>query len=289
MLRKPDFLKTPLAGGQKYSDTLNIIKKLDLCTVCTQAACPNKKHCWSKNHAAFLLLGPHCTRNCRFCNIENHPPVPPDPDEPQRIAKAVTQLALKHVVLTSVTRDDLPDGGATHFAKTLERIRLESPETSIEILTPDFRNKPDAPDIIANAKPDVFNHNIETVPRLYPELRPGADYHNSLRLFDKIYEKNGARFLKSGLILGLGETIPETIQTLEDLYRHHVRIITLGQYLQPSPEHYPIKRYLKPQEFNELAEIAKNIGFTAINAAPLVRSSFMAELPPENEIKQTES
>lgn len=274
--RKPDWLKVTAFSGRNYEHVNRLLKRYGLNTVCQAANCPNRGECFNRGTATFLVMGPKCTRNCRFCDVEPGRPAALDPEEPDRVATMAAELNLKHVVVTSVTRDDLPDGGAAHFAATVAALRRRLPAATVEILTPDFRNAPGAVDIIAASRPDVFNHNLETVPRLYPEIRPGADYRRSLTLLEEIGRRNCA-VTKSGLMVGLGETEPELVAVFRDLVRVGVKMLTVGQYLSPSGNHYPVVRFLHPDEFSRLKQIALELGIPKVASAPLVRSSYKAE------------
>jgi lipoic acid synthetase len=248
-----------------------------LVTVCEEAACPNIGECWSQRHATMMIMGGTCTRACAFCNVATGLPEALDPTEPQRVADAVAKLGLRHVVITSVDRDDLNDGGAAHFAAVIAAIRGAAPETTIEVLTPDFLRKPGGAEIMASAAPDVFNHNLETVPRLYPTIRPGARYYQSLRLLDQVKRLAPGIFTKSGLMLGLGEERPEIAQVMDDLRVAEVDFITLGQYLQPTPKHAAIARFVPPAEFQDYATLARAKGFLQVASSPLTRSSYHAD------------
>jgi lipoyl synthase len=275
--RKPSWIRSKWPCNPEIAGLKKLLRSQQLATVCEEAACPNLGECFGCGTATFMIMGNVCTRNCRFCNVTPGTPAPLDPNEPQKLANTVVELKLKYVVITSVTRDDLPDGGADHFAKCILAVRRQNPALKIEILTPDFRHCMDQALItLGSALPDVFNHNIETVPRLYSEVRPAADYQTSLMLLKKHKEFFPKVATKSGMMLGLGETINEVEQTLRDLRAHHVEMLTLGQYLQPTKEHLPITRYLMPVEFVQLAKFAKEIGFTKVASAPLVRSSYHA-------------
>jgi lipoic acid synthetase len=252
------------------------VKAHGLHTVCEEAGCPNIGECWSKKHATFMIMGDTCTRACAFCDVKTGMPGTLDSGEPQKVADAVAQLGLEHVVITSVDRDDLDDGGATHFAQTIRAIRAASPATTIEVLTPDFLRKPGALEVVIEARPDVFNHNLETVPRLYLKIRPGARYFASLRLLQQAKEIDAATFTKSGLMVGLGETREEIMQVMDDLRAAGVDFITIGQYLQPSPRHAAIDRFWTPEEFEGLAAVARAKGFLMVAATPLTRSSYLA-------------
>jgi lipoic acid synthetase len=274
--RKPPWLKVTGFGGTAFNEVSGLLKRYGLNTVCQAANCPNRGECFSRGTATFLILGPLCTRNCRFCDVRTGQPRPPDPDEPSRVAQAALSLKLKHVVITSVTRDDLPDGGAGQFAETIRCIRELLPKSRIEVLTPDFRGAADGLRIVMEARPDIFNHNLETVPRLYPSVRPGADYERSLNLLNDARERFGA-VTKSGLMVGLGETTDELEQVFADLAQIHVPMLTIGQYLAPSKEHLAVERYLPPEEFEHLRDLAVAAGIPKVFSAPLVRSSYLAD------------
>jgi lipoic acid synthetase len=277
VLRKPDWLRVRAPGSAGYLETRNIVKAHGLTTVCEEAACPNIGECWSVRHATMMIMGETCTRACAFCNVSTGLPGPLDPTEPTRVADAVARMGLKHVVITSVDRDDLEDGGAAHFAAVVGAIRLAAPDTTIEILTPDFLRKPtSAAERVIDAKPDVFNHNLETVPRLYLSIRPGARYYHSLRLLERVKERDPAQFTKSGLMVGLGETKEELMQVMDDMRSAGVDFITIGQYLQPTRKHAPIDRFVTPDEFSALEAIARAKGFLMVSASPLTRSSHHA-------------
>ena len=275
-LPKPDWIRVKAPVSREYQNTRDLMRGLKLNTVCEEAACPNIGECWSKKHATVMILGSVCTRACAFCNVKTGVPDLLDPHEPDNLATAVGQLGLSHVVITSVDRDDLPDGGAEHFARCITRIRETSPGTTIEVLTPDFLRKNDSIKIVADAKPDVYNHNIETVPRLYHSIRPGARYFNSLHLLKTVKELDASIFTKSGLMVGLGETKEEVLQVMDDLRSAEVDFITIGQYLQPTPKHAVIDRYVTPEEFDYYARMARNKGFLMVSASPLTRSSYHA-------------
>jgi lipoic acid synthetase len=276
-LPKPPWLKVKAPGSPGYMATRRIVKDYGLSTVCEEAACPNIGECWSQSHATMMIMGETCTRACAFCNVATGLPGPLDPTEPTRVAQAVALMSLSHVVITSVDRDDLEDGGAAHFAATVRAIRLAAPDTSVEILTPDFLRKPvSAAQDVIDSSPDVFNHNLETVPRLYPSIRPGARYYHSLRLLERVKERDPRIFTKSGLMVGLGETRPEILQVMDDMRSAGVEFLTLGQYLQPTPRHAPIERFLSPEEFESLATVARSKGFLMVAASPLTRSSHHA-------------
>lgn len=276
MGQKPDWIRVRAPQGGAYGETHAIVKQFKLTTVCEEAGCPNIGECWNKKHATFMIMGEVCTRACAFCNVATGRPDELDKMEPLRIGVAVEKMGLKHVVITSVDRDDLADGGAQHFVKTIEAIRFKSPDTTVEILTPDFKNKDGAVDIVAQSRPDVFNHNLETVPRLYPAVRPGARYFTSLRLLERVKEVNPDIYTKSGLMVGLGETKEEIGQVMDDLRAAGVDFLTVGQYLQPSPKHAAVERFWTPDEFESLEKMARAKGFLMVSASPLTRSSHHA-------------
>ena len=275
-LPKPDWIrvKAPVSAG--YLETQRIVRANGLHTVCEEAGCPNIGECWEKRHATFMIMGDTCTRACAFCNVKTGLPGPLDPAEPQRVAQATQKLGLAHVVITSVDRDDLDDGGARHFAAVIHAIRALGGETTIEVLTPDFLRKNGAAEIVVDAKPDVFNHNLETVPAKYLTVRPGARYFASVRLLQRVKEIEPAIFTKSGIMVGLGEERNEILQVLDDLRAADVDFLTIGQYLQPSRKHHPVMRFVPPEEFKELAAIAYAKGFAMVSASPLARSSHHA-------------
>lgn len=275
-LKKPDWIRVKAPTSKVYHETYDVARKLKLNTVCEEAACPNIGECWSQKHATFMILGSVCTRACAFCNIATGRPDLLDPHEPERVAEAVKELGLKHVVITSVDRDDLDDGGAEHFARVIGNIRLHNPITSIEVLTPDFQKKPGALETVIKARPDVFNHNVETVPSLYKRIRPGARYYHSINLLHRAKELDPNSFTKSGLMVGLGETRAEVEQVMDDLRAADVDFLTIGQYLQPTPKHAKVDRFVEPEEFKHLETIAKTKGFTMVSASPLTRSSYHA-------------
>ncbi|MGD9349255.1 MAG: lipoyl synthase [Desulfobacterales bacterium] len=275
--KKPRWLKKRLPTGPAYENVKNLIGKDRLHTVCQEAKCPNIWECYSQRTATFLILGSRCTRNCRFCSVAQGPTGPPDPAEPARVAEAARQMALKYVVVTSVTRDDLADGGASYFAKTIFEIRRQIPAALIEVLIPDFQGDADALQTVVNARPDVLNHNIETVPRLYTLVRPQARYERSLHLLERVRSLNPKIPTKSGLMLGLGETSAEIRSTLNDLVDVGCRILTLGQYLQPSKTHLPVKRFVPPEEFDQWRQTAIEMGFWEVASGPFVRSSYHAK------------
>ena len=275
--RKPDWIRVKAPMGAGYEATRAIVKEKGLVTVCEEAACPNIGECWTKSHATFMILGEVCTRACSFCNVATGLPGPLDPNEPQKIAEAVAAMGLAHVVITSVDRDDLEDGGAAHFAATIAAIRTASKHTSIEVLTPDFLRKAHAAEQVIDAGPDVFNHNLETVPRLYPSIRPGGRYYHSLRLLERVKERNPSLFTKSGLMVGLGETKPEIMQVMDDMRSAGVDFLTIGQYLQPTRKHAAVERFVPPEEFEAYKAIAGAKGFLLAAASPLTRSSYHAD------------
>ena len=275
--RKPDWIRVKAPNHPVYHETRRLMRDNGLVTVCEEAACPNIGECWSQRHATMMIMGDTCTRACSFCNVRTGLPEALDTTEPLRVADAVSRLGLAHVVITSVDRDDLLDGGAGHFAAVIRAIRAAAPDTTIEVLTPDFLRKPGAAEIVAQAWPDVFNHNLETVPRLYPTIRPGARYYQSLRLLDHMKTLDPGIFTKSGLMVGLGETRAEIAQVMDDLRIADVDFLTIGQYLQPTPKHATVDRFLPPDEFTELAALARAKGFALVSATPLTRSSYHAD------------
>lgn len=275
-LRKPEWIRVKAPGSKDYQKTREIVKKHGLHTVCEEAACPNIGECWEQRHATMMIMGGICTRACAFCNVATGVPMALDQGEPQRVAEAVAKLGLKHVVITSVDRDDLEDGGAAHFAAVINAIRAATPETTIEILTPDFLRKDGAIETVVAARPNVFNHNLETVPRLYLDIRPGARYFHSIRLLQKVKELDPSQFTKSGIMVGLGETRKEILQVMDDLRSADVDFITIGQYLQPTLKHAPIDRFWTPEEFKSLEQVAYAKGFLQASATPLTRSSHHA-------------
>jgi lipoic acid synthetase len=275
-LKKPDWIRVKAPVSQGYRDTQELIRTHKLNTVCEEAACPNIGECWEKKHATVMILGSTCTRACAFCNIATGIPDKLDPHEPENLAAAVGKLGLSHVVITSVDRDDLEDGGAAHFAECITRIKKVSPGTSVEVLTPDFLRKEKSIEIVVKAKPDVYNHNIETVPSLYNKIRPGARYFNSLNLLNTVKKLDPMMFTKSGFMVGLGETKEEVLQLMDDLRAADVDFITIGQYLQPTPKHAPVDRFVTPEEFEYYARMAKVKGFLMVSASPLTRSSYHA-------------
>ena len=274
--RKPSWIRVKAPTSNSFKFTSDIVKKYNLVTVCEEAACPNISECWQKKHATFMILGDTCTRACSFCNVKTGKPGKIDIFEPMRIAKAVKELELEHVVITSVDRDDLFDGGAKHFVDVINCLRKECPNTTIEILTPDFLKKNEAKNILSQSLPDVFNHNLETVPRLYPTIRPGSRYFVSLELLSDMKKRNAKIFTKSGLMVGLGETIDEIYQVMDDLRSADVDFLTIGQYLQPTEKHAKLEKFISPQEFNTFGKMAYSKGFLMVSSSPLTRSSYHA-------------
>jgi lipoic acid synthetase len=275
--KKPDWIRSKLSNSKEFFLTKTIVNQNNLVTVCQEANCPNITECWSKRHATFMIMGDTCTRACAFCDVKTGKPESLDPLEPYKISNAVNKLNLKHVVITSVDRDDLADGGSNHFYNVITAIRNKNPKTSIEVLTPDFLRKGDAYKKLLEADLDVFNHNIETVPRLYLKVRPGARYFGSLDLLKNVKKINKNFFTKSGLMVGLGENKDELIQVMDDLRSADVDFLTIGQYLQPSVKHHPLARYYHPDEFKDLEDIAKSKGFLLVSSSPLTRSSYHAD------------
>ena len=275
--KKPYWIKTKIFNPRKYIETKEVLAKKKLNTVCQEASCPNISECWSKNHATFMIMGDTCTRACSFCNVRTGKPSLLDPLEPINIAMATKELNLKHVVITSVDRDDLKDGGAYHFSKVIKEVRKINKNTTIEVLTPDFLRKGDAYHKVVNANPDVFNHNIETVPNLYKNVRQGSNYIASIELLKSAKKINNKLFTKSGIMLGLGEKKNEVLQVMDDLIDANVDFLTIGQYLQPTPKHFPLSRYIHPDEFNDLKKIALSKGFLIVSSSPLTRSSYHAD------------
>ena len=274
--RKPNWIRVKAPNSSAYHETRSLMQELNLTTVCEEAACPNIGECWSKKHATMMILGSICTRACSFCNVTTGRPSAVDVFEPENVAEAVVRLGLEHIVITSVDRDDLADGGASQFASTVKAIRDLSPATTIEILTPDFLRKDGALEQVVEAKPDVFNHNLETVPRLYPTVRPGARYFHSLKLLEKVKELDPTLFTKSGLMVGLGESLEEVYQVMDDMRSADIDFLTIGQYLQPTVKHHPLDRFIEPKEFNEIEKRAYGKGFLMVSASPLTRSSYHA-------------
>lgn len=278
MVGKPTWLKVRAPMSKEYNDIVKMMRELNLNTVCEEASCPNIGGCWKQGSATFMILGRVCTRTCAFCDVETGKPDPVDPDEAVNLAKAVAQIGLKHVVITSVDRDDLPDGGASHYADVIRELKVRQPDVTIEILTPDFQRKPGTClNTIINAKPDIFNHNLETVPHLYRSVRPGARYFTSLRLLQRAKELDPGVVTKSGIMVGLGEERDEILQVMDDLREAGVDILTIGQYLRPSEKHHPVMKYWSPEEFEDLKYLAEKKGFGMVASGPLVRSSFHAD------------
>ena len=273
---KPDWLRVKAPLGKIFDETKGLLDDLNITTVCEEASCPNIGNCWSKKHATMMIMGDTCTRACAFCNVATGKPNKLDLSEPIRVAKSVARLKLSHVVITSVDRDDLNDGGANHFVNTINDIRNLSPNTSIEILTPDFLRKEGALEKVINAKPDVFNHNLETVPRLYPTVRPGARYFHSLNLLAKVKEVNPNIFTKSGIMVGLGESESEIYQVMDDMRSADIDFLTIGQYLQPTIKHHKVEKFVNPDEFDLYKKVALSKGFLLVSSSPLTRSSFHA-------------
>lgn len=276
LLKKPDWIRVKAPTSRGYGETRDIVRSNKLVTVCEEAGCPNIGECWDKKHATFMIMGEICTRACAFCNISTGIPNALDPNEPENVAKAVKQMGLTHVVITSVDRDDLADGGAQHFADVILAIRAANPQTTIEILTPDFLRKEGALEIVVKARPDVFNHNLETVPSKYLKVRPGARYFHSIRLLQRVKELDPSIFTKSGIMVGFGEERNEVLQLMDDLRSANVDFMTIGQYLQPTRKHHAVIRYVTPDEFKSFATIGKTKGFLLVAASPLTRSSHHA-------------
>ena len=274
--RKPDWLRIDLNKGRSLNYVKEILSSFSLNTVCEEANCPNRMECFSKKTATFMILGSQCTRNCRFCNVTHGTPQPVDPEEPDKVAKAAAELELKHVVVTSVTRDDLPDGGARHFSRVIKAIKSLSSDTVVEVLIPDFRGSFAALETVVKAKPEVLNHNIETVPRLYPEVRPAAIYERSLELLSRVKSIDGSMLTKSGIMVGLGEKEEEVFRVFNDLRSAGCDFLTIGQCLAPSAGHYPVAEYISPEIFKMYKEKALSLGFSFVASAPLVRSSYNA-------------
>jgi len=275
--KKPEWIRSKLTNSKEFFLTKTIVNNNNLVTVCQEANCPNITECWSKRHATFMIMGDTCTRACAFCDVKTGKPEKLDTLEPIKIAEAVKKLNLKHVVITSVDRDDLNDGGSNHFYEVINQTRKTNPDTTIEVLTPDFLRKGDAYKKVLEANPDVFNHNIETVPSLYLKVRPGSRYFASLELLKNAKKNNKKVFTKSGIMVGLGETRDEILQVMDDLKAADVDFLTIGQYLQPSVKHFPLDRYYTPEEFEELGTIAKSKGFLLVSSSPLTRSSYHAD------------
>ena len=275
--RKPDWIRVKAPTSKAYAETRALMRSLKLNTVCEEAACPNIGECWSQKHATVMILGDVCTRACAFCNVKTGMPMPVDPLEPAHVAEAAGELGLEHIVITSVDRDDLPDGGARQFVRVIEELRARAPNTTIEILTPDFRNKAQsAVEMIVAARPDVYNHNLETVPRLYPTIRPGARYYHSLRLLEQVKRLDPTIFTKSGLMVGLGEERLEVGQVMDDMRSAGIDFLTMGQYLQPTPRHAKVIEFVTPDSFRAYATSARAKGFLLVAASPLTRSSYHA-------------
>ncbi|MDP3316221.1 MAG: lipoyl synthase [Devosia sp.] len=276
MLRKPDWIRVKAPGSPIYKETQQIVRENGLVTVCEEAGCPNIGECWSKKHATMMIMGEICTRACAFCNVRTGLPLALDVNEPENVANAVEKLGLNHVVITSVDRDDLPDGGAEHFAQVIRAIRRRTPKTTIEILTPDFLRKEGALEVVVAAKPDVFNHNLETVPSKYLKVRPGARYFHSIRLLQRVKELDPTMFTKSGIMVGLGEERNEVLQLMDDLRSADVDFLTIGQYLAPTKRHIAVNRFVTPEEFKSYATVATTKGFLLVSSSPLTRSSHHA-------------
>lgn len=274
-LRKPQWLKIRLPQGEEFAKVNSLVKKHKLHTICTSGNCPNHADCWARGTATLMILGDTCTRSCKFCNVKTGKPMPVDPEEPLKIAQTVKELNLKHCVLTSVDRDDLPDGGASHWAETIRQVKNLNPETTIETLVPDFDGKQDLIQVVIDAKAEVISHNLETVRRLTPLIRSRAKYATSLQVLK--FVADSGLIAKSGIMLGLGETEEEILQTMDDLLAVNCKVFTLGQYLQPTRQNYPVKEYISPEKFEEYREIGLSKGFTHVESAPLVRSSYRAE------------
>jgi len=276
VLRKPDWIRVRAPGSAGHAETTRIVRENGLHTVCEEAGCPNIGECWDKKHATFMIMGDTCTRACAFCNVRTGLPDPVDPQEPAHVAAATAKLGLRHVVITSVDRDDLPDGGAQHFADVIRAVRAGNPSTSIAVLTPDFLRKEGAVQKVVGARPDVFNHNLETVPSRYLVVRPGARYFHSIRLLQEVKERDRTLFTKSGIMVGLGEERNEVLQLMDDLRCADVDFLTIGQYLQPSRRHHPVVRFVTPEEFKAYETIAYAKGFLMVSSTPLTRSSHHA-------------
>ena len=284
VLRKPDWIRVRIPASSEVGRIKNILRKRKLASVCEEASCPNISECFSHGTATFMIMGEICTRRCPFCDVAHGKPLALDEDEPRQLAEAVAEMKLKYVVVTSVDRDDLKDSGAGHFADCISELRAHNPNTRVEVLVPDFRGRMEiALEILSNCPPDVFNHNLETVPRLYKKARPGADYQWSLALLKQYKQLNPSVLTKSGLMLGLGETLDEVREVMRDMRDHDVDMVTLGQYLQPSRDHLALERYVHPDEFAELARDAKELGFSHVASGPLVRSSYHADLQAKGE------
>ena len=276
-LKKPDWIRVKAPTSEEFLKTSSLVREKKLVTVCEEAACPNIGECWQKKHVTTMILGSVCTRACAFCNVKTGRPLKVEEDEPKRVAEMVKEFNARHIVITSVDRDDLEDGGATQFAKCIKEIRNLKTNTTVEVLTPDFRGKKGALEIVVNANPDVLNHNLETVPRLYQRIRPGARYYNSLRLLEKAKELNPAIFTKTGIMVGLGEDKEEVLQVIDDARSAGVDFLTIGQYLQPTKKHAQLKRFVEPSEFEYYKKIAYSRGFLLVSSSPLTRSSYHAD------------
>jgi len=274
--RLPAWLRRPIAHGGEYAAVEGLLDRLELSTVCREARCPNRGECYASGTATFLIAGDVCTRGCRFCAVESRRPVPLDPGEPDRVAEAVEAMGLRHAVVTMVTRDDLDDGAAAHVVATIEAVRARTPDVAVEVLVSDFGGRGASVDAVADARPDVFNHNVETVPRLYKTVRPGADYRRSLAVLARAGERAPGMPTKSGLMLGLGETHDEVVEAMRDLREAGVELLTLGQYLRPSAAHLPVAAFVEPDEFAKLARVGRRLGFSGVASAPFVRSSYHA-------------
>jgi lipoic acid synthetase len=274
--RKPEWIRVKAPVSKGYAKTREIVRSHKLATVCEEAGCPNIGECWEKKHATMMIMGEICTRACAFCNVATGLPKALDPSEPENVAQAVAKLGLEHVVITSVDRDDLPDGGAAHFAAVIRAVRRATPATTVEVLTPDFLRKPGALDVVVEARPDVFNHNLETVPGLYLSIRPGARYFHSLRVLQRVKEIDPTMFTKSGIMVGLGERRDEVLQLMDDLRSADVDFLTIGQYLQPTRKHAEVKAFVTPDEFKAYEQTARAKGFLLVSASPLTRSSYHA-------------
>ena len=275
--RKPDWLRVKIQGSATSQDVVSMVEGLSLHTVCVEANCPNRMECYNRKTATFMILGRHCTRNCAFCNVHHSEPTPVDPEEPENVADAVVKLGLRHAVITSVTRDDLPDGGASHFAAVVSAIRAKAPGVAVELLIPDLQGSAAALKIVMDSKPDVLNHNVETVPELYSAVRPQAVFNQSVELLRRCKEMDPSIKTKSGIMLGLGENHDQILFVLKALRESHVDLLTIGQYLQPSEAHYPVKAYVTPEVFEELKDLAMSMGFEGVASSPLVRSSYHAD------------
>ncbi len=277
VLPKPDWIRVKAPVSTEYERTRAVVRDNKLNTVCEEAGCPNIGECWTQRHATMMIMGAICTRACSFCNVATGKPLPLDADEPENVANAVAKLGLKHVVITSVDRDDLEDGGAVHFAAVIRAIRARGPETTIEVLTPDFLRKPGALEVVVQARPDVFNHNLETVPGLYLKIRPGARYFHSLRLLQRVKELDPTMFTKSGIMVGLGETREDVLQVMDDMRSADIDFLTIGQYLQPTRKHAEVKSFVTPDEFKAFERTALSKGFLIVASSPLTRSSYHAD------------